>query len=128
MDFLYGKFLCLGFSDIRCRCLKNEKDLQGFNAFGWIPFNESAADIAGVGFKTEPTTQHQIGGVRLSETKGAHKSQTLIIVVARTVSSRECWMGGQPKMDCRLRYFEESEGFRGKGTLASRVPESKAQP
>ena len=30
--------------------------------------------LAGVGFKTEPTTPHQIGGVRLSETKGAHKS------------------------------------------------------
>ena len=28
-------------------------------------------------------------------------------------------------MGCRLGYFEKSEGFRGLGTLASRVPESK---
>ena len=44
-----------------------EKDLQGFSALGWTPFNVFAADIAGVGFKTEPTTPHQIGGVRLSQ-------------------------------------------------------------
>ena len=31
--------------------------------------NDLAVNIAGVGFKTEPTTPHQIGGMRLSETK-----------------------------------------------------------
>ena len=41
-------------------------------------YNDLAVDIAGVGFKTEPTTPHQIGGVRLSKTKGAHKSQAMI--------------------------------------------------
>ena len=54
-----------------------KKYLQGFGAFErsrWMPFNDMALDIAGAGFKTEPTTLHQTGGVRLSETKGAHKS------------------------------------------------------
>ena len=41
---------------------------------GWAPSSDLTADIAGVGFKTEPTTPNQIGGVRLSETKRAHKS------------------------------------------------------
>ena len=43
---------------------KKEKDLGGFDAFersGKILFNDLAADIAGVNFKTEPTTPHQIG-------------------------------------------------------------------
>ena len=49
-----------------------------------------AEDIACEGIKTEPTTTHQIDGVRLSETKGAHMSQTLIIEVYRTVNSCSC--------------------------------------
>ena len=56
---------------------KISKDFQGTNAFersGWIPFNDSAADVVGVGFKTARTTLSQIDGVRLSETKGAHNS------------------------------------------------------
>ena len=52
-------------------------DLQGFDAFErsvWVPFNDLAAGIVGAGNKTEPTTPSQVDGVRLSETKGAHKS------------------------------------------------------
>ena len=40
---------------------------------GKIQLNDLAVDIAGVGFKTEPNTPHQVGGVRLSKTKGAHE-------------------------------------------------------
>ena len=31
-------------------------------------------------------------------------------------------------MDCRLKYFERSKGFRGLRALVLRVPESKPQP
>ena len=36
--------------------------------------NDSTAGIVGMGYKTGPTTQSPIDRVRLSETKGAHKS------------------------------------------------------
>ena len=56
-------------------CRKKIEDLEGFDAFdGRMPFSDLAADISGVGYKTGPTTPSQIDGVRLSETKGAHKS------------------------------------------------------
>ena len=51
-----------------------KKYLQGFDAFGWTPFNDLAAGDVGMGYKTGPTTPSQIGEVRFSETKGAHKS------------------------------------------------------
>ena len=90
-------------------CRKKIKVIEGFGAFdGRIKFRDWYADAMRVGYKTGPTNPFQIGGVRLSETKGAHKSQALIIVDVRTVSSRECRIGGQPKMGCRLRYFEKS--------------------
>ena len=60
-------------------------------------FSDLAADIATPRYKTEPTAPHQIGGVRLSKNKGAHKPQTTIIVVTRVVSSRKCWVVGQPR-------------------------------
>ena len=72
-----------------------------------------AADVLEVGYKTQLKTPSEIGGVRLSETKGAHKSQALVIVVIRADSSRQCWMGGQSEIGCRLMYFEKGEGFRG---------------
>ena len=53
---------------------KDLKDLGAFERSGGIVFSDLAAEIAGLGFKTAPTTPHQIDGVRLSETKGAHKS------------------------------------------------------
>ena len=58
-------------------CRKKIKVLESFDALernGKVLFNDLAVDIAGVGFKTEPTNPHQIDGVRLSKTKGAHKS------------------------------------------------------
>ena len=56
---------------------KKKEDPEGADAFeksGRILFNDLAADIAGVGFKAEPTIPHQFGGVRPSTTKGALKS------------------------------------------------------
>ena len=50
------------------------KYLHGFNVFGWTPRNDVAKGIVGVGYKKGPTTPIQIGGMRLSETKGALKS------------------------------------------------------
>ena len=53
------------------------KDLEGPDAFersGGVLFNDPAVDIAGVGYQTGLGTSHKIGGVRLSETKGAHES------------------------------------------------------
>ena len=124
------EFPCLGFSYLFfVGCRKKTDVHEGFGGFdGMVPFNVLAAGIMGLGYKTEPTTPSQIDEVRLSEIKGAHKSKALIIVVILTVSSRECWMGGQPKIGCRFRYFKKSEDFRGLGALASRVPESKTQP
>ena len=50
------EYLCvLDFPIFVVGCRKNKKDLQGFGAFGWVPYNDLAADIVGVGFKTEPT-------------------------------------------------------------------------
>ena len=71
--FSYGISRCLRFSDIRFRLSKKNYH-QDFNAFGWSPFNDWAAGIVEVGYKTGPMSQSQIDGVRLSETKGAHKS------------------------------------------------------
>ena len=69
------------FYDAR-RLSKKEEDLEGLDAFGRsgrVLLRYLAADIAGVGFKKEPTTPHQIDGVRLSKSKGAHKSYAPII-------------------------------------------------
>ena len=55
-------------------CRKSKIYLQDFNAFGWTSFDDLAAGIVGMGYKTGATTPSQIGGVRLSETKGAHRS------------------------------------------------------
>ena len=71
-------------------------------------WGDMAAGIVGVGYKTGPTTPLQIGGVRFSEAKEAQKSKALIIAVIRAISSRDCRMGGQPQMGCRLRYFVKS--------------------
>ena len=49
---------------VGCRNKKKEKGPGGFGAFersGIVLLNDSAADIEGVNFKTEPTTPHQIG-------------------------------------------------------------------
>ena len=35
---------------------RNPQDMDAFERSGWVPFSDLAADIAGVGFKTEPTT------------------------------------------------------------------------
>ena len=53
------------------------KDLEGFDAFersGRALSGNSAAVIVAVGHKTGLGAPHQIGGVRLSDTKGTHKS------------------------------------------------------
>ena len=58
-------------------CRKKIKVTEGLDALGRsekILFNDLNVHIAGVGFKAESTTPHQIGGMRLSKTKGAHKS------------------------------------------------------
>ena len=39
-----------------------------------MPFDDLAAGVVEVGYKAGLTTPSQIDGVRLSETKGAHKS------------------------------------------------------
>ena len=54
------EFLCLGFSKTQVGCRKKIKDHEGTDSLersGRVLFNDSAADIAGVGFKTEPTTR-----------------------------------------------------------------------
>ena len=71
------EFPCLGFFKMFVDFRKKIKVTEGFDACERsekVIFNELAVDIACVGFKTEPTTPHQIFGVRLSKTKGAHKS------------------------------------------------------
>ena len=69
------EFRFLGPSNIVVGCRKKIKDSEGPGAFdGRVPFSDSAADIAGVGYKTAPTTPSQTDGVRLSKAKGAHKS------------------------------------------------------
>ena len=70
--FLMG-FPCLGFSKIFVGCQKKIEVLEGSDTSGGkIPSNDLATDIAGVGYKTGPTTPSQIDGFRLSETKRAH--------------------------------------------------------
>ena len=54
--------------------VEKKKKPQDPSAFGWEPFNDLDAVIAGLGYKTGETTPSQIDGVRLSETKEAHKS------------------------------------------------------
>ena len=66
MEFLDVPYFPIFFGGYR------KKYLQGFNALGGTPFNDSAEDIVEMGYKTGPTPS-QIGGVRLSETKGAHR-------------------------------------------------------
>ena len=52
-----------------------QKVIEGFDAFDErAPFNDLADDIVGVDYKTGPAIPYQFDGVRLSETKGAHKS------------------------------------------------------
>ena len=103
------------------------KDLEGFDAFdGKIPFSDLAADIAGVGYKTGTTTPSYIDGVRISEAKGAHKSQRLITAATRAVSSREGWMGGAAQSGLSTQVFLWELGIRGLGILASRV--GRARP
>ena len=37
-------------------CRKKKKNLHDFNALGWTPSIDWAKDIAGMGYKTGPTT------------------------------------------------------------------------
>ena len=70
-------------------------------------FSDLTADVAGVVYKTEPTTPHQIGGVRLSKAKGAHKSSAPIAVAIRTAKSSKCWKVGQPKKGLSTQVYRE---------------------